>query len=76
MNRLVTIDDVAEMLQVSVATVRRLVRSGKIPAVRVGRCLRFDPDEVMVALRRSSTSGLSREAQEQMERIIRRAHER
>jgi excisionase family DNA binding protein len=36
-------------------TIRRLYRAGRIPGYRVGRNLRFDPDEVREALRSGPT---------------------
>ena len=38
---LLTISEVAELLKLSVSTVRRLQRQRKIPFVRVGRSVRF-----------------------------------
>jgi excisionase family DNA binding protein len=43
---LLTIDKVPSRLNVSVSTVRRLVRDGKLRAYRVGGRLRFKPEEV------------------------------
>jgi excisionase family DNA binding protein len=44
---LLTIEDVRSRLNVSISTVRRLVRDEKLPAYRVGGQLRFKPSEVM-----------------------------
>jgi excisionase family DNA binding protein len=44
--RLLTIDEVRSQLNVSISTVRRLVRDGKLRAYRVGAGLRFKPEEV------------------------------
>jgi excisionase family DNA binding protein len=44
--RLLTIDEVRSQLNVSISTVRRLVRDAKLPAYRVGGGLRFKPEEV------------------------------
>jgi excisionase family DNA binding protein len=44
--RLLTIDEVRSQLNVSISTVRRLVRDGKLRAYRVGGGLRFKPEEV------------------------------
>lgn len=41
MDELLTVAEVAETLRVSTMTVYRLVRSGEIPAVRVGRNYRI-----------------------------------
>ena len=38
-----TTDEVAAKLGISPETVRRLARSGKIPAIRYGKLWRFDP---------------------------------
>lgn len=43
---MLTIDEVRSRLKVSVSTVRRLVRAGKLPAYLVGGQLRFKPAEV------------------------------
>jgi len=43
---MLTIDDVRSRLNVSISTVRRLVRAGKLPAYLVGGQLRFKPAEV------------------------------
>jgi excisionase family DNA binding protein len=44
--RLLTIREVARRLAVSEKTIRRLVEAGRLPALRVGHGLRFDPDEL------------------------------
>jgi len=41
--RLLDIDAVAEMLNTSIRHIRRLVHEHRIPVVRVGRLIRFDP---------------------------------
>jgi excisionase family DNA binding protein len=40
--RMLTLREVSDYLNVNPATVRRLVRSGQIRAIRVGRDLRFE----------------------------------
>lgn len=40
MNELLTVAEVADMLRVSTMTVYRLIRTGELPAVRVGRSYR------------------------------------
>lgn len=42
---------IAQMLQISPDSARRRAESGEIPAVRVGRFWRFDPDEVIAHLK-------------------------
>ncbi len=44
---LLSIPETAEWLGVSVATVRRMIARGEIPALRIGpRLVRIDPDDV------------------------------
>lgn len=43
---LLTLAEVAERLRVSQPTVHRMKASGKLPAVRFGRSVRFRPDDV------------------------------
>jgi len=47
---LVTIDELARRLSVAKGTLYNWVYLRRIPFVRAGRCLRFDPDEVLAAL--------------------------
>ncbi len=44
LQRLLSPIEVAELLSVSPATVRRLIRGGELPAVRVGGQHRVSPD--------------------------------
>lgn len=43
---LMTIAEVAARLNVNVRHVRRLVEQGRIPYIKWGHLLRFDPDEI------------------------------
>ncbi len=45
-NQLLTVFDVAKKLQVSQVSVRRWISQGKISYIKVGRCTRFDSDEI------------------------------
>ena len=45
-----TVNEMAERLRVNHQTVRNLAGHGRIPYVRVGKVLRFDPVEVEKAL--------------------------
>jgi len=45
-----TVKTLAEKLAVTPMTVYRLVEQGKLPAVKIGRVLRFDPDAVAAFL--------------------------
>jgi excisionase family DNA binding protein len=55
-DRQVPTRDIAKQLACSQKTVRRLVKAGKIPVIRLGRELRFDPEAVVVALSQSARS--------------------
>lgn len=48
----VDIETIAEFLGVSVPTVRRLVKNGEIPHLRMGKALRFVPADVVASLER------------------------
>ena len=50
--RFLTPEEVADLLRVSQAAIRRLIRRGDLPAVRVGRTWRVDESELQVWLRR------------------------
>lgn len=43
---MLSIEDVARLFNVSVPTVRRMVSDGRLPCVRVGRQLRFSPNDI------------------------------
>jgi excisionase family DNA binding protein len=43
---LLTPDDVAELLQVNKSWVYEAARDGRIPHVRLGRYVRFEPEEI------------------------------
>lgn len=45
-HRLLTISEVAELLGVTVRHVRRLVHEKRIPCIKWGHLLRFDPVEI------------------------------
>ena len=45
-DRLWTLDDVAEYLQVKVSVVRYWTQTEGLPHIRIGRLLRFDPEDV------------------------------
>ena len=44
--KILTLTEVAELLQVHPITVYRLIKAGKLPAFRIGRVLRFDADQL------------------------------
>jgi len=44
--QLLTPDEVAEMLQIARKTVVVMAREERIPSIRIGRFVRFDPAEI------------------------------
>jgi len=48
----VDIEQIASILDVSVPTVRRMVKAGEIPYLKFGRFYRFVPNDVLASLRR------------------------
>lgn len=44
--KLLTVEQLAERLAVNPMTVRRMVNRGQLPAVRIGRAIRFKPADV------------------------------
>ncbi len=52
--KLLTLDEVAERLNVSVATVRRLIHDGELKAVKVRFQLRVKPSDLDDYIRRHS----------------------
>ncbi|MDY6796787.1 MAG: helix-turn-helix domain-containing protein [Actinomycetota bacterium] len=53
-NKLLTVNEVADILRVSNMTVYRLVKSGQIPAIRVGKNYRIKESDVNDYLSRGS----------------------
>lgn len=49
-----TVERLAAKLAVGQTTIYKLVKTGKIPAVKIGRLIRFDPIMIEVFLRRAS----------------------
>jgi excisionase family DNA binding protein len=54
---LLTVDDVAERLGVNVRHVRRLVQERRLPFVKWGRLLRFDPVDVAAFVEEHRSAG-------------------
>jgi excisionase family DNA binding protein len=53
--RYLTVEEVAEVMRVSKMTVYRLLHSGELPGVRVGRSFRVPQDALDAYLRSSAT---------------------
>ena len=43
---LLSVDNVAEIIQSSTKTVRRLIEAGELPHVRIGRLVRIRPEDL------------------------------
>ena len=54
---MLTTDQLATALGVHIVTVQRMVKQGRIPAIRVGSDYRFDMNKVLEALAVNPTSG-------------------
>lgn len=52
-----TAAELAAILKVPVSWVRAAGREGRIPMLRVGRYLRFNPEQVIEALRNNGSNG-------------------
>jgi excisionase family DNA binding protein len=46
MKAVLTINDVAELLQMSTSTIYKYAEQKKIPSFKIGTCLRFFEDEI------------------------------
>ena len=53
-----SLDEIADQLGVNYQLVYRLVREGKLPAIRLGRVYRIDPDDLDAYLSRSKTTSM------------------
>lgn len=51
---LLTYEEVAERMHVSLATIKRLVRSGRLPVVHVGRASRISPADLDTFIREAT----------------------
>ena len=51
-----SLEEVADQLGVNYQLVYRLVREGKLPAIRLGRVYRIDPDDLDAYLHQSKTT--------------------
>jgi len=60
MNRLLTVDGVADWLQVTPRTVYQWVHESYIPAIKLGALVRFDPASIAAWLKKRETPGRSR----------------
>jgi excisionase family DNA binding protein len=56
---LVDIDELALRLSIAKGTLYNWVYLKRIPYIKAGRCLRFDPDEVLASLPHSTTMELA-----------------
>lgn len=49
--RLVAARELAAILGVSLAAIRKMTRENRLPLMRIGRSVRFDPNEVILHFR-------------------------
>jgi excisionase family DNA binding protein len=50
----ITAEQLAERLQVSVSHIHQMAKDGKIPSLRIGRARRFEFERVVAALREAA----------------------
>lgn len=62
--RYLTVQEVADVMRVSKMTVYRLLHSGELPGVRVGRSFRVPADALAAFLRSSATVPLPEQGDE------------
>lgn len=73
MNKLMTIDEVAELFQVSDKTVSNLAKEKKLPSVKIGRSVRFKVEDVNKFIEDCSDSTDENiQAQEELQNLIRK----
>jgi len=58
---LMTLQQASEFLQIDADTLRALTRRGRVPAMKIGRQWRFDPELLREWVREHSLSHVSRE---------------
>lgn len=49
---MLSVKQVAELLNISIFTIYRLARKGEIPSYGIGRCIRFAEDEILRYIRK------------------------
>ncbi|MDZ4660764.1 MAG: helix-turn-helix domain-containing protein [Pseudomonadota bacterium] len=62
MNKLITPDNLSELLQVPKSWIYENAKSGKIPSIRLGKYVRFDLDAVQKVLNQQTQGSLKIEA--------------
>lgn len=53
-NEFLTIEELADMLKISTRTIRRILKRGDLPAIRIGRQIRFNREAVNLWLKTQS----------------------
>ena len=46
MNKLIGVEEVAGLTSIPESTIRRMVTGGRIPCIRFGKHVRFDPEDI------------------------------
>jgi excisionase family DNA binding protein len=52
LNKLLTVKEAADFLQITENTIYLWARNGKLPCIRFGSSIRFDPEELKKGVRR------------------------
>ena len=64
MNKLVGVEEVAELTSIPESTIRRMVTKGRIPCVRLGKHVRFDEEDIASWIERSKVGAGENEGRE------------
>jgi len=62
LNELLTTKDVARLFKTCERTVQNQVKRGKLQSIRLGRCVRFNPEEIERVLNGDDDKPLSNQA--------------
>lgn len=53
MNKLIGFEEVAELMSIPESTIRRMVTAKRIPCVKLGKHVRFDPEDIEAWIERN-----------------------
>ena len=63
-NKLIGVEEVAGLTSIPESTIRRMVTKGRIPCVRLGKHVRFDPEDISAWIDRNKVAAQADEAVE------------
>ena len=62
MEKLLTTEQVAELLQIHINVIRKWLKEGKLPGIKLGREWRVDPQDLEAFIQAAKSGGSSDEA--------------